>query len=334
MKIHLISEGGKFYKANLHCHSTISDGKLTPEQLKEIYKEKGYSAIAFTDHHVFLTHNDLTDSEFVALNGYEIDVSGGSTALGTKKTCHFCCIALDSELNTQRIYNNRRHLVKNIDKAHLDPDQDYRVYEYSPEYISALMREARDNGFFVTYNHPAWSLETYEEYGHYHGMHAMEIVNFGCVVVGYEDHNETAYDEMLRSGERIYCVATDDNHNEVQDSFGGFTVIKARELSYAALTDALLKGDFYASEGPEILELYYEDSQVHIRTSEAVKITYNTGIRRARAVYPNGTDAITEASFNVSPEDICFRLTVYDKAGNKAYTNAYFIDGIESGNKS
>lgn len=259
MKKHLISEGGKFYKVNLHSHSTVSDGRLTPEQLKEIYKAKGYSAVAFTDHHVFLPHNDLTDSEFVALNGYEIDIWGFATGFGRKKACHFCCIALDDKLDTQRIYNNGKHLPKNLDRVRLDPDQDYRVFQYDPEYISALMQEARDNGFFVTYNHPAWSLETCEEYGHYHGMHAMEIVNFGCVVVGYEDHNETAYDEMLRAGNRIYCVATDDNHNDVQDSFGGFTMIKAEELSYKALTDALLKGDFYASEGPEILELYYED---------------------------------------------------------------------------
>ena len=333
MKTYLIPENGNFYKANLHCHSTLSDGKLTVEQLKEAYKAQGYSAIAFTDHQVLLTHNDLTDNEFVALNGYEIDVSGGSTALGTKKTCHFCCIALDDKLDTQRIYYNGRHLAKNIDAAKFDSSQDYRTLEYTPEYISSLMQEARDNGFFVTYNHPAWSLETYEEYGHYHGMHAMEIVNYGCVVAGFDDHNESAYDEMLRAGERIYCVATDDNHNARPDSFGGFTVIKADKLSYKDLTDALLKGNFYASEGPQIKELWYEDGQVHIRTSEAVKITYGAGRRYASARYPEGSDTMTEATFTVSPEDICFRLSVYDKSGNKAYTNAYFIDEIESENK-
>ena len=25
------------YKANLHCHSTVSDGKLTPAELKDAY---------------------------------------------------------------------------------------------------------------------------------------------------------------------------------------------------------------------------------------------------------------------------------------------------------
>ena len=28
MKIHLLPEKGKFYKANLHCHTNVSDGKV------------------------------------------------------------------------------------------------------------------------------------------------------------------------------------------------------------------------------------------------------------------------------------------------------------------
>ena len=30
MKKFLLPENGNFYKANLHCHTTISDGRLTP----------------------------------------------------------------------------------------------------------------------------------------------------------------------------------------------------------------------------------------------------------------------------------------------------------------
>ena len=33
MKKYLLPENGNFYKANLHCHSTFSDGKWTPEEL-------------------------------------------------------------------------------------------------------------------------------------------------------------------------------------------------------------------------------------------------------------------------------------------------------------
>ena len=75
MKKYLLPEKGNFYKANLHCHSTFSDGSLTPEELKEMYVRHGYSIIAFTDHHTLHSQAHLTDKSFLALDGYEIDVA-------------------------------------------------------------------------------------------------------------------------------------------------------------------------------------------------------------------------------------------------------------------
>lgn len=49
MKKYLLPENMNFYKANLHCHTTFSDAKKTPEQVKDIYKELGYSVLAVTD---------------------------------------------------------------------------------------------------------------------------------------------------------------------------------------------------------------------------------------------------------------------------------------------
>ena len=45
-----ISPGARQYKANLHCHSNLSDGRLTPEELVRAYREQGYSILAITDH--------------------------------------------------------------------------------------------------------------------------------------------------------------------------------------------------------------------------------------------------------------------------------------------
>ena len=84
MRKYLLPENGNYYKANLHCHSTISDGGLTPKQIKEIYMSRGYSIVAYTDHQLFVRHNDLTDENFLALNGYEADVTesvSGSRAI-------------------------------------------------------------------------------------------------------------------------------------------------------------------------------------------------------------------------------------------------------------
>ena len=35
------SEQAGWYKGNLHTHTTVSDGKYTPEQTMNLYKENG-----------------------------------------------------------------------------------------------------------------------------------------------------------------------------------------------------------------------------------------------------------------------------------------------------
>ena len=36
----LLPEAGKFYKGNLHSHTIVSDGIMTPEQSKRAYKDQ------------------------------------------------------------------------------------------------------------------------------------------------------------------------------------------------------------------------------------------------------------------------------------------------------
>ena len=45
MKKYLISPELNWYRANFHCHTKHSDGALTPEQVKEEYKNHGYSIV-------------------------------------------------------------------------------------------------------------------------------------------------------------------------------------------------------------------------------------------------------------------------------------------------
>ena len=308
MRKYLLPQTGTFFKANLHCHSTISDGTWTPERIKEEYKKQGYSIVAYTDHNKMVNHADLCDDSFLAMNGYEIDINAPGEVWGLQKTCHTCFVALSPDLQKQDCFDFKR--------------------EYSHACISEMMKRGRREGYFVTYNHPAWSLQDYSDYMGYEGMHAMEMVNYGCVEAGYEDYNPQVYDDMLRGGKRIYCIATDDNHNCRNDSFGGFTVIKAETLDYAHIADALVKGHFYASEGPQITALWVEDNKVHIECLDAVKIAMVSGIIHAGSKYGTEEQPLTSAEFELSPKQKYFRLVVTDKKGKHACTNAYFLDEL------
>ena len=44
------AQGRKWFKGNLHTHTTASDGKLPPEECYALYKSKGYDFLARTDH--------------------------------------------------------------------------------------------------------------------------------------------------------------------------------------------------------------------------------------------------------------------------------------------
>ena len=60
------------YKANLHMHTTVSDGILTPEETKRIYLAHGYSIVAFTDHDRIVPHTELRDASFLPITACEI----------------------------------------------------------------------------------------------------------------------------------------------------------------------------------------------------------------------------------------------------------------------
>ena len=330
MRKYLLSNDKNFYKANIHTHTNVSDGKFSPEEVKAHYLGQGYSVVAFTDHGVFIPHNDLTDENFVALNGYEIEANAlEADASGFKKTCHMCLIATKPDMETPVCWHREKYLFGNAiayrERVKNDPSIPDYERSHTCECVSDMMRLGRENGFFVSYNHPTWSYENYEDYIGYDNMHAMEIVNFGCVKLGYAEHNERVYDDMLRAGKKIYCLATDDSHNEDHE-FGGYIMLKAKKLEYECITDALLNGDFYSSEGPEIKELYVEDGKVYIKTSDASLIRFTTGGRRAACVEAEEGKAVNEASFDIFDNlDVhYFRITVVDKSGKCAYTNAYF----------
>jgi hypothetical protein len=319
MRQYLLPQDGCFYKANLHCHTTHSDGAMTPEEIKRSYLAEGYSIVAYTDHNIMLSHADLRDASFLPLTGFEADfIEGRDTTdpnLGVVRTCHLCMIAPTEQYDFER-------------------DAPGTSRAYTPENINAYIARFANAGFFITYNHPTWSLECYREFSQYRGFDAMEICNFGCFTAGFDEENSRYYDDMLHLGMRIGCVATDDNHNHHPrdhakwDSFGAYTYIKATALTYDDIFAALKAGNYYASRGPKIEELYIEDGKVHLRCSPASRIMLVLGTRRGDFRQNADGSLITEAVFDLSPGDVFFRLAIWDEHMRPAHTRAYFMDEV------
>ena len=312
MKHWLLPQNGIFYKANMHCHSNLSDGNLSVEKLKEEYLKQGYSIVAFTDHDKFHRHNELSDDNFLAINGYEVDISHWDTDDSHYVRCyHFNCYALTNEQNSEVL-----------------PLPAYKDIQG----VNRFIKQLNDDGFIVCYNHPHWSLQTLDDYGELEGLFGMETFNYSAYMGGIDGNETNVYDTMLRLGKRLFCLAADDNHNgspighPESDSFGGFIMVKTDTLAYKPVMQAIQNGDFYASSGPLIETLTVENNTATIRCSPAVRISMTTGGRRSGAVNTSEGATITSAEFVIDPGDTFIRFEVVDERGRRANTRAYFLD--------
>jgi len=334
MKRYLLPKAGRFYKANLHAHSTVSDGAFTPQELKELYKAHGYSILAYTDHELMVDHSDLDDEKFLTLTGMEYAFIEKDDYLSSR-TIEINMIAKNQH-NTKQVCYNPSYVIHG-EKWRAEKVQyvgELYKREYTVESIQAVIDAANANGFLVSLNHPGYSMETPEFFGKLNGLFAMEIYNhISFVGSGVYDYNPAMYDDMLRRDKKLYCIAADDCHGKEPDDsplcdrYGGFVMISAPELKYDAVIKALEQGDFYASQGPVIEELYIDGDEVHLKCSPAKYVAMNTSQRPFGGIRAAAKgEYITEAIFKVPKGQKYMRFDVIDENGYHANTRAYPTD--------
>lgn len=328
MRRSFFPQGGTFYKANLHCHTKVSDGSLTPEEVKSAYLAAGYSAVAFTDHEVLIPHSDLTDEHFIALHGFETAVKERPAEhTGAFQRVYHLNLLAREEGNITQPFVYPANMTPGNCAAHF-PEVKYRevlTYEHSVEGVNDLIRRANEAGFLVTLNHPAWSMIPAEQYLSLSGLHGIEVFNTGCFANG--DCSGLPLGDLLRRGKRVLPVGGDDNHNRkgFSDSFGSFTMLCAREFSYHGLMEAFANGWCYASNGPEIYDIWIEEGRIGITCSPAAHVILLSEGRHAPV---KSGDGLTEASFPLKPEreGKFVRLEVVDATGRRAISRGIFLD--------
>ncbi len=344
MKKYLISNEGRFFKAAMHVHTTISDGRRTISEVKAEHIKKGYQIVAFTDHEFFVPHNDLSDENFLAINSTEISLNHpdmGTLGWGFAKTCHLNMYAKRSDIDylsvcTESYYSKRapelmteRMRANRFDKS------------YSTESINRVIAAANADDFLVSYCHPYGCLHNYEDYISFKGLWGVECFNFGSYSEGTNE-SDRPLEDLLSKGENVMPMVGDDSH-DLSAVGHCFTMIKSTDLKYENVMNALEKGDFYSSSGPEIHELYIEDGFIHIKCSPVIKINVKTNRRAAALAVSNDFtndiskpfSPLTEAVIDLNPINeeskksaeyysrAFFRLILTDERGSNAYTKAY-----------
>lgn len=314
MILSTLNRNGNFYKGNLHTHTTISDGKKSPEEIVKIYKENGYSFISITDHNIYGIHSELNTNDFKIIPGIELE------------TIYNWGPPMYSVHHILGIGNPDTVLYKHGHSFDRDT-----LFKTSPQ---DLIDELKANGNLVIYNHPHWSKVNFEDIVNLKGLNGMEIYNYGCDIENHTGRAEVFYDHFLGHSNYMWCYGTDDAHLSLPDALGGYITVKAPELSHNAIFEALINGSFYASaaamgkKAPEIYDFYVEDGVAKFSCSPCRRINFITnGPYFSLQDFDNSK--LTCAEYKL-PDNIEFvRAVCVDEFGYTSFTQPILLGKIE-----
>lgn len=307
MKLHqaAFANGKPFLKGALHCHTTRSDGKGTPEEVIRLHHENGYRFMALTDHNL-INHINHANVPMTMLAGIERDFGLPGRTQDKPHCVHVVGIGVPHDPAI--------------------PEQDFHpAYAGRGEdavQAQSMIDEMHGWNMKTIYAHPEWSGTTFQDFGGLKGNFAMEVWNTGCAIENSLDTNAPYWDEVLDAGQRVFGVATDDGH-PVYQHCKGWVMVSADDDAPSIL-DALEKGEFYASCGPEIFDFYVEDGVAHIQCSPAASIQF-ISLRHPLPCHRDPQGQLTHAECKL-PEGLKYiRISIVDAQGRRAWTNPIFL---------
>lgn len=290
---------GRFWRGNLHSHTTRSDGGLPVEELIAAYRRQGYDFLAVADHFMerfgfpIVDTRPFRDDAFTTLIGAELHAPSLS-------------------------HGDPWHLVATGIPLDFEPTgRD----ETGPQ----LAARAIAAGAFLTIAHPAWYSLSLVDALTIEGAHAVEVYNHTAHF--YNDRGDASQmiDQLLMNGRRVNLVAADDTHlNAHPDAFGGWVWVKAPSLDPDVLLAALKAGDFYASQGPVIHHAAIVEGMLEIAHSPARSVFLTGPGFRAESIRG---EHLTDSRIPLDKfEGTYCRATIIDEHGRKAWLNPIWLD--------
>jgi predicted metal-dependent phosphoesterase TrpH len=217
--------GKPWLRGNFHCHTTESDGRLSPQETIDWFSGAGYQLLALTDHER-VTETDHLDARGLCLiRATEVSAAGGEMG----DSFHLVALGLPLSINTAAL-----------------PAKNTVVAEYAPW--------LREQGAQVYIAHPHWSGLTVADLVAV-AADGIEIYNGGTVLDSQKGLALTHFDEGLARGARWWGIAVDDTHWHTIDRALGWVMVRAQEQTQASVMEAMARGQFYSSSGPEIRQV-------------------------------------------------------------------------------
>ena len=288
-RMKLFATDKPFFKGNLHCHTTNSDGRLTPEECKAFYVSRGYDFLSITDHRKLSEATHMEDGMLI-LCGMEMDYNLPGEVI------HLVGVGLNEEMAKHDVSRNPQTYINLVNR-------------YGGKAILA---------------HPAWSLNTVTTISGMYGLAAAEIYNSASTYPWNGDRADSSnvLDAAAAHGAFLRFVASDDSHWYNGEAGRSYTMVQADELTQESLFEAMDQGRFYCSQGPEIYQITAENNVFTVECSPAERVIFYSNLPWAggRCVANPG---MTQASYTAHPEngETYVRVQVMDSEGRSAWCN-------------
>ena len=299
----------RWFKGNIHTHTSESDGDADPRTVVRWYRQHDYDFLVLSDHN-HLTIIDYAEGQRrfkrpLMVPGEELSIRLSEGTIPV----HINGIGINRMVEPIDAGDVVSTLQANVDAIH-------------------------QAGGIASINHPnyQWAFD-HEALKQVVGANLLEIFN-GVDVANVDGapgrpSYEQIWDGVLSAGRAIFGVASDDSHN--YSDFGpdqanpgrGWVVVRAEVLSSEAIVDAMAAGDFYASTGVALSELDMSPEQVSLTIEPDQDTEFTTAFtgRDGKLLHEQtGMDA----KYDISGDEGYVRATVRDTNGKKAWTQPVF----------
>ena len=302
MQLPAFTAPGRFWRGNLHTHSTRSDGVLPPAEVCRRYRAQGYDFLALTDHFIgcygypIVDTQPFRDAGFTTILGAELH----SGAMASGELWHILAVGLPKDF--------------------VPPNAPGFLPVAGQETGPEIAARAVAAGAFVAIAHPQWSGMTLADARSITAAHAVEVYNHGCAAGCDRPDGFAIADLLLSEGRHLTMIATDDAHFSEPDHFGGWVMVKSVENTPDALLAALKAGHFYSSQGPELRDVRIQGNAVVVEcsaVSSVIAIGQGTGAKGVHG--PSMTRA--EVPLDRLSDSPWVRVAVVDAAGRRAWSN-------------
>ena len=302
--------GMRWYKGNLHCHTTESDGDVSPAEVAAWYGEHGYDFLVLSDHNLMTVIGDESGKHRA---GAPLIIAGEE-------------VTEDLEIDPIHVVTNGigiRRVVEPVEET----DQVLSTVQAN---VDAILRA----GGIASLTPP------YFRQGFDHkllvgikGAKLMEVYNGHPANVRGDPRNfsyEELWDAFLTAGKAVFGTATDDSHNYFE--FGAdnsnpgraWVVVRAPELSEGAILESLVSGDFYASTGVTLSGMESSGQSISLEiTQKSIQAYSTTFVGRGGETLAQ--ESGPEASYHIRGHEGYVRARVESSWGGRAWTQPVFI---------